>query len=288
MLDRPISAPPAEPYDARTGMRRVASSAEIAAAVAPLAGAPSESAIFSDLDGTLAPIVDRADATALPEPTRVLLERIAGRFAQVGIVSGRQALEARRIVGIDGLTYVGNHGFELLEPGAAEPRPAPELDGLERRAARFAEALDRERLAAVELRGEDKGAIQALHWRGARDEAAAEGAARRIAGEAEASGLATHWGRKVLELRPPVSLDKGSGIRACLRARAVRSAFYAGDDRTDADAFRALGEMVSAGELEAALRVAVLSDETPEEVGAAADLAVEGTGGLLAVLEALV
>jgi len=70
-------------------------------------------------------------------------------------------------------------------------------------------------LAAV--RAEDKDLIAAFHWRGVPDEAAAEAAVREVAEAAEAAGLLTHWGRKVLEVRPPVVLDKGRGIQRLLR-----------------------------------------------------------------------
>jgi trehalose-phosphatase len=109
----------------------------------------------------------------------------------------------------------------------------------------------------------------------------------RIAREAETTGLHTHRGRMVIELRPPVEVDKGVGITAALGSVPVTGAFYAGDDRTDADAFRALRGMVDQRSLERAVCVAVAADETPAEVIEAADLAVEGPGAFVAVLEAL-
>ena len=48
---------------------------------------------------------------------------------------------------------------------------------------------------------------------GARDEDAARAAIDAIAERAEAAGLRTHWGRKVLEVRPPIKIDKGAGIK---------------------------------------------------------------------------
>src|SRR5688572_3298536 len=95
--------------------------AELRARLEPLRAAPSSSAILCDLDGTLAPIVARPEDSAVPDETREVLRSLAGTYALVGIVSGRRALEARRLVGIDELTYSGNHGFELLAPGAEAP-----------------------------------------------------------------------------------------------------------------------------------------------------------------------
>jgi trehalose 6-phosphate phosphatase len=265
-----------------------ASPAQLSAALAPLTAAPTRAAVFFDLDGTLAPIVDRPELVAVPARSRELLERIAARYRLAGVVSGRQAAEARRIVGLDALTYVGNHGFELLEPRAAEAAAAPALVGSETVAADYAsETLDAAALDRLGLRVEDKAAIIALHWRGAPDEEAAAAAASEIASGAEAEGLFTHWGRKVLELRPPVRINKGIGLASVLAASDVRTAFYAGDDRTDVDAFRAMAELAADGRLDAVVRVAVDSEETPAEVAEHADLAVAGPGGFRAVLEAL-
>lgn len=262
--------------------------AEISTAVAPLAADPTRAAAFFDLDGTLAPIVARAEDATVPARTRELVDRVGERYGLAGVVSGRQAGEARRILGLDGLTYLGNHGYELLRPGAAEPEPAPALAGREEEAARFVSGINRRRLDRVGLRVEDKSAIVALHWRGVADEGAAQSVAGAIADEAIAAGLHTHKGRMVLELRPAVAIDKGVGITALLAAKQMlTAAFYAGDDRTDADAFRALGEMARSERLHRAVRVAVASDETPSEVIDGADLVVAGPDGFVPVLEAL-
>src|SRR5947209_5920876 len=89
----------------------------------------------------------------------------------------------------------------------------------------------------------DKGAIMAFHWRGARDEAAALTAVEAIAAEAESAGLLTHWGRKVLEIRPPVPIDKGQAVRELLRRTPVRTALFGGDDATDLDVFDVLSDL---------------------------------------------
>jgi trehalose-phosphatase len=97
-----------------------------------------------------------------------------------------------------------------------------------------------EELKRLRVRLEDKEAIAALHWRGAPDEEGAEAAIRAVAERAEDSGYRTHWGRKVLEIRPPVRIDKGAGIVGLLRDTDLTAAVYVGDDLTDVDAFRGL------------------------------------------------
>jgi trehalose 6-phosphate phosphatase len=255
--------------------------------LAPLRDDPSSSAIFCDIDGTLAPIVERAPDAAVPEAARSVLGPLAGRYALVGCLSGRRATAARELVGLEELTYIGNHGFERLLPGSEEAELDPAVGGHAGAAAAFAEHLDAGELASVGLRIEDKGPIFALHWRGAADEAAAKARAREVAIDAVSRNLVPHWGRKVVELRPAVGIDKGTALGALLEERKISRALYGGDDTTDLDAFRALREMRAAGDLRAAVCIGVASAEGPPELGAEADVMVEGTDGFLAVLRLL-
>jgi trehalose 6-phosphate phosphatase len=255
--------------------------------LAPLRRDPGSSAVFCDIDGTLAPIVERASDAAVPAEARSLLRALAQRYALVGCLSGRPAEHARRLVGVEELAYIGNHGFERLMPGAAEPEPDPALVGSERVAREFLARLDADELASLGLRTEDKGPIQALHWRGAADEPAAEARAREIGAEAAARDLLPHWGRKVLEIRPGVHLNKGTALAELLAERRMANALYGGDDRTDVDAFRRLRDLRAAGELEAAVCVGIASEEGPREVGEESDLLVDGPEGFLDVLRLL-
>jgi len=257
------------------------------APLGPLLADPGAAAVLCDLDGTLAPIAPRPEGAAIPKRARDALERISERYATMAIVTGRRALDGREIVGLDGLTYAGIHGFELLGPGDARPHPAPALAGLARDAPRFAAGLDRQRLTRAGLRLEEKGPIVALHWRGAEREEEARAAAERIGEEARAQGLVTHPGRKVLELRPAVEIDKGTAVTTLVADAGVRAAMYAGDDRTDLDAFRALGELQQRGLIDHAVRVGVRSQEGPAEIAAEADLVVDDPDALLPILEAL-
>ena len=257
-------------------------------ALAPLRADPSRSAVLLDVDGTLAPIVRHADDAHVPEPTRVPLIAIAKRYGLVACVSGRRATTARRIVSLGSITYIGNHGTEVLRGGQTEAEVDPEIAAWARRVQRFAEHEQRsDILHRLRVRGEDKQAIYAFHWRGAPDEDAAEDAVRELADRAESAGFAVHWGRKVLEVRPPVELHKGKGIERLLRDADVDVALYAGDDRTDLDAFRALRRAVEDGRLTACVCVGVRSDETPPELEDEADLLVDGPVGVRAVLELL-
>jgi len=253
----------------------------------PLRADPSRTAILSDVDGTLAPIAARPELAAVPARATELLRALSERYARVGCISGRRALEARRLVGLDGIAYAGNHGLELLLPGEEEPQLDPAVAGQERRAAAFVAGLDPAELAAVGLRPEDKGPIQTLHWRGAGDERAADARAHEIAADAGRAKLEPRWGRKVLELRPVGGGGKDAAVAALLAGEDIAAAVYAGDDRTDLDACRRLHELRDEGHLQATLCVGVLSPEAPPELGEESDLTVEGPEGWLRLLARL-
>ncbi len=241
-----------------------------------------------DVDGTLAPIVNRPEDAAVPAETTEALRRLADRFALVACVTGRRALEARAMVGVQELAYAGNQGFELLRPSDSEPFLDPAARPRGDHAASFLAALDQDRLATIGIRQEDKGPIQVLHWRGADDEEGAEAQVAEIAELARAESLIPLWGRKVLDIRPVAGIDKGTAVHRLLVEHApLDAAIFAGDDRTDLDAFRAMKRLAGGSRLGAAILVGVASAESPPEIEAEADVVVSGTDGVLEILKAL-
>lgn len=257
-------------------------------ALHPLTEDPRRAAVFMDIDGVLAPIVERAEDAHVPERSSRLIAAIARRYGCVACISGRAAADARRLVGVGGIAYAGSHGVEVLDPGASEPRLSPAVAEKADLVREFAEprASDR-RLRLLRVRVEDKGPIFAFHWRGAPDEDSACEEVERLAEEAERAGLATHWGRKVLELRPPVPIDKGQAVRELAVGCGSQAALVAGDDNTDLDGFAALDALLAEGQLSAAVRIGVDSDEGPAEIVERADLVVDGVEGFAHVLTVL-
>ena len=228
-----------------------------------LAEAPERAAILLDVDGTLAPIAPRPDGARVPEETRAEVARLVGTYALVACISGRTGEDARQLVGVDGVRYVGSHGLEL----------EPEAAAWSERIRSFA--------AGVDWPVEDKGLTVSFHYREATDEEAALSYLEAVAERAREAGLVPRFGRKVLEIRPPVHADKGTAIRHLLDEAALQRALYAGDDTTDLDGFRALGG------LELGVRVAVSSDEAPEELVRTADIVVASPAELLELLRRL-
>ena len=232
--------------------------------LAPITRDPEHAAILLDVDGVLAPIVDVPHEASVPPVTRDELRRLAGRYALVACISGRAAPDAQRVVGLDELVYVGEHGLELV----------PEARDWSERLLAFSATVDWDDV-------ERKPLTVTFHYRRAEDEEEAERFLDAVATRARKEGLVAKFGRKVLELRPPVGAHKGTAVAHLLGERGLDRALYAGDDTTDLDAFKALQA------LEVGIAVAVASPEGPQELREAADVVVDGPAEFLEVLRAL-
>lgn len=232
--------------------------------VAAIAAEPARAALFLDVDGVLAPIVERPEDARVPAETRRELARLASDYALVACITGRTADFAREVVGVDAVRYVGQHGLELQ----------PEARDYADRIHAFARGTGWEDLELKPL-------TAALHYRRAPDRDVARARLEEIAHAALEEELRPRWGRYVLEIVPPVDASKGTAVRALLHETGLRRALYAGDDVTDLDGFRALDG------LDAAVRVAVVSDEGPSELGTLADLLVGSTEAFFELLRRL-
>ena len=229
-----------------------------------LAEEPRRAALFLDIDGVLAPIVARPKDARVPEETRVELRRLAARYALVACLTGRAVDDAQAIVGVPELAYVGNHGLEL----------DPHADEWSARLQAFLTDV-----AWPDL--EHKRFTAALHFRNVADEQAARRHLDEVAEHARAAGFIARYGRKVLELVPPLAANKGTALRMLLEGRGLARALVAGDDTTDLDAFHATDG------LELVIRVAVASDEGPVELREAADIVVRSPAEFLSLLRQL-
>ncbi len=234
----------------------------------PFRADPGSSAVLLDVDGVLAPIVLRPELSEVPDSTLDLLRGLIGRYRLVACVSGRTLDEVRRLVPLPGLLAAGNHGLEL-DVGDG-PGLVSEAESWLVRVDAAAELLE---YPAGELGGfvERKGATLTVHWRESPDtDRASTELAARAASVANDCGLVTRPARMAIELRPPLPFDKGSAVRALLRARPCARSLYAGDDVTDIDAFAVVD-----------VAVAVVSDEAPAGLVEAATFAVHDASELL-------
>ena len=248
------------------------------AVLAPLAAAARELAVLADYDGSLAPVVEDPDAAdALPAAIDAL-RRLVPLVHTVGIVSGRSVAFLAGRVDVPGVALAGQHGLELARSGART---------LDSAALPFVEAMSEAASEADErlpgIRVERKGASVTLHWRG---DPARSAEVKDVASDIAARhGLTLLPGRLIVELRPPVDVDKGTAVEAL--SAGCAATLFAGDDDGDIAGFAALDRLVASGSLHDAVRVGVRSPEAPQELMARADLVVDGPPGLTALLDAL-
>jgi trehalose 6-phosphate phosphatase len=245
--------------------------------------APGSVAIFTDIDGTLAPIVPTPDMSEVSAELKELLGRLSERYLLVAGISGRKTEDALDLVGLADVVYFGNHGFEILRNGEVEvtPEALPYLEKvqeLENNARRELEPLG----AFVE----EKGITASVHYRNAPPEVG-ERSVDFVKREGERLGLRITVGRGVVEARPPIRADKGTAVRALVEEYRPERAMFLGDDTTDLDAFRELVELREEGALREILRVGVASEEGPPEITEEADIVVDGVDGVDEVLRAL-
>lgn len=260
-------------------------SAEVRAALSPMLEHPDTTAIVTDFDGTLSPIVEEPGLARPLDGAAEVVAALTRRFGVVAVVSGRPVsfLEERLLIGPEelgrkaaGTRFVGLYGLEwsqgdgtvAVEPGAERWRAV--VDGV---VARMRSS------APPGVLVEPKGLAVTIHWRRAPD--AAAWAAAALAGEVERTGLRSHPGRMSTELRPPMDVDKGSVVFRLIRG--CTAACYLGDDLGDLPAFAALATKAAEDGLVTA-SVAVVDNESAAAVAEAADVAVSGPMEALSVL----
>jgi trehalose 6-phosphate phosphatase len=246
------------------------------AALGPWVDQPRAAGLFSDFDGTLAPIVDDpATSAALPGVAEAL-DGLARRLGRVGVVSGRPA-DVLAAHFSPAVALSGLYGLQRLVGGRRDDHP----DAV-RWAPVVAEAVERARseLPAA-VRVEDKQLSLTLHYREHPETAATVEA--WAAAEAARSALVAHSARMSVELHPPIEADKGAAVEEL--AAGLRAVCFVGDDVGDLPAFAALDRLRGAGST--VVKVAVSSAEQDPRVRASADVELEGPAEVLELLVAL-
>ncbi|HUF37945.1 MAG TPA: trehalose-phosphatase [Anaerolineales bacterium] len=228
--------------------------------------------LVTDMDGTISPLVAHPDLAAVTPRCRELLQALSDRIDLVAVVSGRSAADVRERVGLPGVVYIGNHGLERWEGGAAQVSPEaaayrPQIETL---------LAPLETLLEPGMLVEDKGATLSVHYRQAAEPAAARERLRpTLARLAAAAGLALSEGHMVFEIRPPIPVDKGTAFRSLVGEHRLNAAIFIGDDITDAAALRTARALRREGACYA-LGVGVLSAKTPYAVLEASDILASG------------
>ncbi len=207
----------------------------------PLHAVSNGHALYLDIDGTLVDLAPDPDAVEVPDGLPALLQRLSVKLGgALAFVSGRPIAAIDELFRPLKLAAIGVHGGEIRTPGG--PVDADRSLADESRA-----ALAPLRAAISHLPGvmlEDKGCAFALHYRAA-PECAAE--VLRLA-EREAGSLGSRFGvlpgKCVVEIRPR-HWTKGAAIQRLMQCAPFqrRTPVFAGDDRTDEDAFELVNRL---------------------------------------------
>lgn len=240
-------------------------------------------AILSDIDGTLAPIVPNPEDARISARARDALLALIDEGVAVGFVTGRALEKARDIVGIPGAYFAGNHGLNIAADGVIEA-----LEEL-RPYVGWAQQVIRD-ASDLHIPGvivEDKGPVVAFHYRMAEEEDSAREAIERALGSSEAArNFRVQQGRKVIELRPPIAIDKGTAVEVLAMRMGAKSVLTMGDDATDLDMFRGVRDLRERGVPGAS--VSVWSYEVQPVVLESTDYFVRGVEGVEWLLEEIV
>jgi trehalose 6-phosphate phosphatase len=247
--------------------------------------------LVTDIDGTISPIAARPEHAGVLAPARGALAGLRDHLEVVAVITGRSVADARRMLNLDNIVYIGNHGMERLVNGQTEvveearpwvPRIAAVLDEVARR-------LDPVLKPGVII--ENKGVTVSLHYRlAAHPDAARKALLDIVASCALATGLVIEEGRRVINLLPPVTVNKGSAVRWLVAQHQLEAIAYFGDDITDTHAFIALVQLRRIDGLRT-LSVGVVGPESAPMIGELSDASVPSvaavSGTLCALLDGL-
>jgi trehalose 6-phosphate phosphatase len=182
-----------------------------------------------DFDGTLAPIVANPREAAVPLAVGRRLAALA-EVLPVAIVSGRSVHDVKGRLSFCPAFVIGNHGAEGWD-SAADQELKPLFDEV-----RALLAAQRDVLDELGVVVEDKGLSVALHYRIARDRAAAKAFVKVLLTKL-ASPLAVSFGKCVANITAVNAPDKGVALHRLVRQAKAHSAVFVGDDSNDEPAF---------------------------------------------------
>ncbi|KAH7387233.1 hypothetical protein KP509_16G012000 [Ceratopteris richardii] len=215
-------------------------------------------AIFLDYDGTLSPIVEDPECAFMSDDMRTAVKDVANLFP-TAIITGRSREKVYDFVQLSELYYAGSHGMDIMGPAQgchgfkAQGTKALDEKGNEmvlfQPASKFTQVIN-DLLEEVTknvpgAKIEHNKFCISIHFRCVKEEnwlALAEQVQHVLDAY---PNLRLTQGRKILEIRPSISWNKGKALDYLLKALGLGSRndifpIYIGDDRTDEDAFKLL------------------------------------------------
>jgi len=205
--------------------------------------------LLLDYDGTLTPIKPKPELARLSISIKKLLIRLKNKKSfKLAIISGRSLKEVKRLVGIKGIIYAGNHGLEL---------EGPNIRFINKKALLNKKSLFilckklKNRLSGIKgALIENKGLTLTVHFRLVRE----KDFTKKLKPAVEcmlkplvvAKKIRLSHGKKIYEIRPPIDWHKGRIVKWLLgHKKFFKSStlpICIGDDHTDEDMFKAIGK----------------------------------------------
>lgn len=229
--------------------------------------------LITDIDGTISKTAPTPQQAKVSPLCRRYLSYLCRRLALVAAISGRPAVEAKNMVGIEGMVYIGNHGLERWAEGHSElTKDAQDYPKIIKAAIKeLTPLLSREGISI-----ENKGVTASIHYRLCPDPQSAE---RHILTVVKASPqtrrLRIIQERMAIDLLPPVKANKGTAILNLIQEYNLRGGIYLGDDLTDIDAFRAI-HTASRNLDSQGFAIGIISQEMPEKLVTEVDFTLNG------------
>ena len=217
--------------------------------------------LFLDIDGTLSEIVPLPHQATISPNIKTAVATLASRLALVCVVTGRPAANGKRMVGLDELTYVGNHGMEWIHDGRVftDPTAAPYVADVDRALQAVKQAC-----ASTDAIIEEKSCSFAVHYRGSRDPDGVQRLALQAVEYQASANVRVLTGKAHINVLPPVTLNKGTAVRSLVEdPTSWTGRLVAGDDVTDIDAFREARALADAASNFRCTNVAVLGEDCP-------------------------
>jgi trehalose 6-phosphate phosphatase len=244
-------------------------------AVAVLGDRPS--ALVTDIDGTLSRIVPRPEDASVSRRARSALQVLVRQLDLVAVITGRPNQVARRMVGVEGIAYMGSYA---LDAASRVSLAESDLGLVRQRATSLIEEHPCVRL-------EEKEISFALHYRNCNNpEHVGDALLAALAPLADQAAVRLLEGKRVIEVAPAALPDKDVAFAKLAADYRIRGAIFLGDDGADASIFRAIAGRRDQGFN--GLAIAVRDAETPASVVKAADLTLDGVDQVEEFLEALV
>lgn len=239
-----------------------------------------------DIDGTLSPIVSTPDQAYLYPGVAESLQQ-ARQHAHVAIMTGRAIADGARIVNVEGVTYIGTHGLEWCD-GLPASHPIQLLEEAQQYVEPGRYLLNLvEQAELPDVIVQHKSVGGSIHYRQA---ANPEQIRQRIFTLLEEAAKQAHMhlgeGKYVVEILPPLHVNKGVALRRYVQRFGLQGVFFAGDDRTDLDAMLEAEQLRREGF--ATYTILVRHPDTLAEMSKHADEIVEGVEEMALKLRAIV